>query len=377
MHMSFFISTFAQKLIIMRRILFAVLLLASWITFAQAGEIKEISVLYPSIDQNGDSLMLSGKICVPTKNKAKGIILIPHYTITSNAQAPSNKPTGEAQFFQDDYVLVMPDYLGYGHTKHLEHPYLAGELTAHNCVDMLLSLPSALDTLHLGISYDTLYIVGYSQGGASAVWTLKLLEEQYADRFHVVACYAGGGPYDVVAAYDLALEQKKVFMPIVVPMMVVGTDAAYNLHLDRESFFTPATQKIYTKYVANKEYSTSQLFFKFTNHRLSYWMSALAMDPSQPETKRLYEGFKRSSLVRYPINEKVADREIICPNWIPKAELYIFHSKNDNVVTVRCAEHLHRCLPDLPNITFDIKNYGSHTQASSAFFSRVRKMLKK
>ena len=268
----------------------------------------------------------------------------------------------------------MPDYIGYGVTEKMEHPYLAGELTAHNCIDMLFGVEPILDSI--GIPVDSLYIVGYSQGGASAVWTLKVLEEEYADRFHVIACYAGGGPYDVAVTYDDALEKKKVFMPLVVPMLVMGTDVAYDLRLNREKFFTPAMQKIYERYVLNKEYSTTQLFFKFTNHRISHWMTKFAMDPSQPEVQQLYAGFKLSSLVRYPLNEKVNDQEIICPNWIPKAQLYIFHSTKDNIVTIHCAEHLRKCLPDQPNIIFDLGNYGSHTKASMKFFPIVKQMMK-
>ena len=69
--------------------------------------------------------------------------------------------------------------------------------------------------------------------------------------------------------------------------------------------------------------------------------------------------------------------EIICPEWRPKAQLYVFHSTKDNVVTIRCAEHLRRCLTDLPNITYDFGNYGSHTKASAKFFKNVVEMINK
>ena len=354
----------------MRRLSFLLLLLATSLT-SLAGNTERV-LLYPSIDQHGDSLMLSGKLSIPT-NRPKGVILIPHYTITSKHQAPSVKMTDEAPYFKDDYVLVMPDYIGYGVTENMEHPYLAGELTAHNCIDMLIGAKPILDSMN--IPMDSLYIVGYSQGGASALWALKVLEEKFADRFSVIACYAGGGPYDVAVTYDDAIQRKKVFMPVVIPMLIVGTDVAYDLHLDREKFFTPAMLKIYRDYLSNKEYSTTQLFFKVANHRLSHWMTKEAMDPTNAEVLPMYEGLKRSSLVRYPLNEKVPDRQIICPEWRPKAKLYIFHSSKDNVVTIHCAEHLQRCLQDMPNITYDFGNYGSHIKASGRFFKKVKAMM--
>lgn len=354
----------------MRRFYFLLFLLTAGL-YAMAANTEHV-VLYESIDQHGAPITLSGKLSVPT-NPVKGVMLIPHYTISSKYQAPSIKMTGEAGYFKDDYVLIMPDYIGYGITVEKEHPYLAGELTAHNCIDMLFGVQPILDSM--GISMDSLYIVGYSQGGASAVWTLKVMEEEYADQFTVKACYAGGGPYDVAVTYDDALEKKKVFMPLVVPMLLTGTDVAYDLRIEREKFFTPAMLKIYRKYVQNKEYNNTQLFFKFTNHRLSHWLTPYAMDMSEPEVQQLYSGFILSSLVRYPLNDKVMNQEIVCPDWKPKAQLYIFHSTKDNIVTVHCAEHLRKCLPEQDNIVFDIDNYGSHTKASGRFFKKVVQLM--
>ena len=86
--------------------------------------VLERVVLYPSHDQYGDTLTLSGKLCVPQDRKPKGIILLPHWTISDAEEAPSHKVTGEAKYFIKDYVLVMPDYIGYGVTGNRMHPYL-------------------------------------------------------------------------------------------------------------------------------------------------------------------------------------------------------------------------------------------------------------
>lgn len=326
---------------------------------------RKTVLLYPSVDQHGDSLTLSGLVSVPTSKPAKGIILVPHYTILANDETPSNKPTYEARFYQDEYVLLMPDYIGYGVTRDRVHPYLAGELTARNCVDMVLGAQPMLDSMQLGIPLDSIYIVGYSQGGFSALWTLRVIEESYADRIHVLGCFTGAGPYDVAVTYDESLARKKIKMPALVPLMIIGIDEAYDLHLDRSAIMTPAAEKIYREYIATKDYSVLQVYLKTGNHCLRRWLTAAGMDKSHPETQRLYEGLLRSSIVG----------ENSCPPWTPKAPLYIFHSTNDDVVTVRCARHLQRCFADLPNVTFDIDKYGHHISASRVFNERVREML--
>ena len=341
------------------------LLLALSLATMAAPEVQKHVLHYPSIDQRGDSLMLSGMVTIPTDRPAKGIILIPHYTLQADKEAPSNQLIYDAKFYKEDFVLLMPDYIGYGITRDSVHPYLAGELTARNCIDMVLAAQAMLDTLQLGLPLDSIYIAGYSQGGFSALWTLRVIEESFADRIHVKGCFVGAGPYDVAVTYDETLTKKKIMMPALVPMMVIGTDVAYNLHLDRSEILTPAAEKLYQRYIANKDYTILQIYFKTPNHRLDHWLTDAGMDKTQPETQRMYEGLKRSSIVG----------DSICPSWTPKAPLYVFHSTQDEVVTIRCAEHLQRCFPNLPNITYDFGKYGNHIPASRIFHKRVREML--
>ena len=167
LHISKKSSTFALAKV--KRIFFIVLLLVCWTIGSAKERVLERVVLYPSRDQYGDTLTLSGKLCVPQDRKPKGIILLPHWTICDAEEAPSRKVTGEAKYFIKDYVLVMPDYIGYGVSGERMHPYLHGELTARNTVDMLLHCQPILDSMALEIATDSIFIVGYSQGGATAL----------------------------------------------------------------------------------------------------------------------------------------------------------------------------------------------------------------
>ena len=365
----------------MRRWIFIVLLLAGWIGVAAKNAPKaanQESVLervihYPSVDQNGEALVLSGKLCVPTDKKPRGIILLPHYTITANKEAPSNKLTNEAAFYKRDFVLVMPDYLGYGLSGDRVHPYLCGEITARNTVDMMLYCRSILDSMSLGLSVDSIYIVGYSQGGASALWTLKLLEEAYAGRIHVKQCFVGGAPVDVANTYDEAVKSNFVPAPALIPMLVYGTIKGYGLDLKPEDILTRAMQKYYRKYISTKQYGVMELFYKMPNHTTSHWLTTQAMDKSMPVGKRLYEGLLRSSMVHFDISGVSTDS--ICPDWKPQTPTYVFHSINDNVVPFQSAEHLQRCLGNLQNIIWDFKKYGGHMHSAKIFHRKVYKRL--
>lgn len=367
----------------MKRLLSILLCVAA--ALSVSARVTEQVLYYTSTDQHGDTLTLSGKVSVP--EQPQGIILMPHYTIAANEEIPSMCTSPEAKYLRNDYVLVMPDYIGYGASRNRVHPYLRGDLTARNCVDMLFASWPVMDKMGVTLPKDSIYLVGFSQGGATVLWILKLLEEQYADRIHVKYCFAGSGPYDVAATYDNAVKLNTVGLPIVIPMLVMGTSEAYDLNLQREQFFTEEMNRHYDDYVTSKERTITYSFFRTLNHHVDKWLTAYGADKTQPETRRMYEGFLRSSLVHYPIDNSPVGQEVICPGtgytsnnmvgtWRPKAPVYVFHSYDDRIVTVINAQHLQRCWSDLSNVTFEYGHFGSHIGSLMHYYPRVQKQLK-
>ena len=343
--------------------------------YGRVNSFVEQEVRYLSVGPRGEAITLSGKVSVPMNKQPKGLILFEHYTICANSEAPSQGWTGDAKYLRDDYILVMPDYIGFGASKDRVSPYLDGALTARNSVDMLLAAQPVIEHLRAGVYSDSIYVVGYSQGGAAALWTLKLLEEQYADKFFVKACYAGSGPYDVATTYDLAVSSNKIYLPLTIPLLVLGTSEAYDLGLERKDFFTPAMDKYYDELMVPKTNTVMTIALRVPIYRLNYWMTAAGCDKNQVATQKLYRGLMRSSLVHYPIDENPLFQDTICTPWRPKAPTYIFHSTKDDIVPFNNALHLRRCWSDAPNITYDFGYYGNHFGAIFIFFSKVRKQL--
>ena len=333
-------------------------------------------VNYPSVDQFGSRLTLSGKMTIPADKMPKGMMLIPHGTYTADYEVPSNKPMYEEKLFGEDYVLVMPDYMGYGITRDSVHPYLCGELTAQHCVDMLLAVKNILDSMHVTLESDSITIVGYSQGGAVALWTLKMLEEHYTDRLPVKACYAGSGPYDVASEFDVCVRKNRTMMPITVPMLVLGTNVGYNLQLNPKDYFTRATERVVQQVIVTKNVGCVDVWFRTPDHRLSHWLTKKGRDKSQPATERVYRGLLRSSLVHYPIDKHPISQDVICPEWRPKAKTYIFYSTNDDVVDFQNAEHLKRCWGEPENVTYDFGKFGGHLKSYKLFAKNIYYQLK-
>lgn len=356
----------------MRRSIAIISLLIA-LCFTVSAEVLQRPVTYRSVDRHGDSLTVSGLIMVPQDTTPKGIILLPHFTIFTNDHAPSNRPTHDAVALSDRYVILQPDYVGYGVTVDSVHPYLHGELAARNTLDLYLQMLPVLDSLAPGLPLDSIYIVGYSQGAASALWTLRLIEQHYAHQIHVIHCFVGDGPYDVAATYDECLLHKRFAMPMLIPLLVMGTSAAYDLDLQQDYFFRPPMKRAYAKWLEPKCHDPFKIYFRMLNHRLSHWLTPQALDKSLPQTQRLYAGLLQSSMVHFPIIE--GDTDTVIPSWTPVTPMYIFHSTNDDIVSLRCSQHLQRCFGSLPHISWDFDEYGTHMQASRVFVGKVKSML--
>lgn len=351
---------------------------------AQKGPIAAIPCQYRSTDQHGEEVWLSGKVYVPKNEQAKGIILLPHYTVAANKEVPSECNPIEARLAKKGYAVVMPDYLGYGATSVWAdtifseppftepqaprvHPYLDAKLTARNSVDMLLAAKEYIRNMGVKLENDSLIIVGFSQGAAAAIASLRLLEEEYPE-VAIKKCYAGSGPYDVCATYDDAVRRNRLGMAVVVPMLVMGTSEAYDLHLRPEDFFTPYMLARYEQIVYIKNKGLVEWAFSMPSHKLSKYMTKEGMDKKQPETARMYDGFKRSSIV-YTEGDT-----LVRPDWKPSTPIYLFHSTNDDIVCFDCAVHLHTFLAAQGcEVTTQFGRYGGHL--SSLF--RYMRILKK
>lgn len=345
----------------MRHILFTVL------TMLLAVDLQATShvVTYYSTDQHGDKVLLSGKVsypdwCIGVENAAP-VIFGFHGTQFANKDVPSGNDKEEFKSLGTDKIYIMPDYLGYGVSSARMHPYMFDELTARNSIDMLPAAFALLDSL--GIRHtDSLTIVGFSQGAAVGLWSLTILEKEYAEKFPVRKAFLGGGSYDVLASCNVNLSKKKVDLPALMPYLIMGMSEAYDLGFKLEDFFRPCLTKNYEKWFLSKEYSLKELFFVMANHRVDHWTTPVVRDDADPRMKTLREAMKRASIVNQPL-EPI------------RAQLYLFHSTNDGVVPFVNAEHLMKTLPMTENIVTDFQAYGNHMKASTIFYKKVKEML--
>ncbi|NRR29234.1 prolyl oligopeptidase family serine peptidase [Oxalobacteraceae bacterium] len=106
-----------------------------------------------------------------------------------------------AMFVAQGFIVVAPDYAGYGASTLPYHPYLNAEQQAGDMVDALRAARASY--ARLGVRASTqLFITGYSQGGFVALATQRAIQTHHGNEFKVTAAAGLSGPYALLQMAD-------------------------------------------------------------------------------------------------------------------------------------------------------------------------------
>ena len=310
-------------------------------------------VAYWSTDPQGDSLLVSGRVYLPKRRDLNGIVIANHYTICSDAEAPSNTIAMESVLTMKGYAVIMPDYVGYGLSRDEVHPYLHWRSAAQTAVDLLNCMPELLD--YYGYSYPIDVVVsGYSQGGAVALGVTRMLEE-LDSTWIVHKLYAGAGPYDPAGTYLYSMERDEMGIPAALPMIVMGLSDAYDMEVELEDFFLEPLLSNYEDWILSKEYTVSEINRLMGSTIMSELMTEDALRLDSPQADMLYKLLLRNSNVGYDL----------------QSPAYFLHSLDDEVVPMLNTINLQEQMPDESGKTYDYNHYGSHMAASVPFMQYI------
>jgi pimeloyl-ACP methyl ester carboxylesterase len=160
------------------------------------------SVKYNTTFQ-GEDIVASGLVVIPDAVGSYPVLSFQNGTNTVYSNAPSVNPLYTLYqmiecIASEGYVLVIPDYIGFGASKDIFHPYLHKESTVKSIVDMLYAVKEFDQDVAKDATFlNEYYLLGYSQGGWSTLALLDALENDYSSDFTVKGCCCGAGPYDI------------------------------------------------------------------------------------------------------------------------------------------------------------------------------------
>jgi len=157
---------------------------------------------------NGDNIIASGLVSIPATPGEYPVLSFQNGTNTKNSNCPSNNPLSiDYQFVEFiasmGFVVIIPDYPGFGNSSEIPHPYLIAEPTIQSITDMFRAVSEAGDARFPGVkTKNEYYLLGYSQGGWATMTLHKALEVGYSPEFNLKSSVCGAGPYDM---YNLFL----------------------------------------------------------------------------------------------------------------------------------------------------------------------------
>ena len=158
---------------------------------------------------NGEEIEASGLVSIPDKGGEYPVMSFQHGTITLNSGAPSENPAGADNQLVEymasmGFLMMLPDYPGFGESDMILHPYLIREPTVQSVIDMFRALKEICPSEFPGITiHDKYYLLGYSQGGWATLALHKAMELDFSDEFTLAGSACGAGPYNL---YNLFLE---------------------------------------------------------------------------------------------------------------------------------------------------------------------------
>lgn len=340
-------------------------ILQQLLDYGNQSVVTQIVGSYPSIDPEGNGVTLSGKVILPKGRRPKRLILVSHYTVGSNAEAPSNCFSLEGVLAKLGYGLIIPDYLGYGITADRVHPYLVMLQTAFSVTDMYFAVRDWLKAVGMEPEEEPIYLMGYSQGGAVTMAVEYLIEMIYSDPnasyyIPIHRVFAGGGPYDIKATYERFVNTDTTGYPIAVPLVLQGMIVGNNLNMQMSDLMQPWLCEHMDDWVNSKRYTTSQINTLIGTHVTHELLTEEAMNQKSDKIAELYKA--------------MTDNSIISHNWQPQSSVYVLHSMDDETVPYTNATNAKSKWRDA-NITYNFGHYGSHIKTALRFIYSVQTLI--
>ena len=283
-------------------------------------DIEIYKVVY-NTSYDGSTITASGLIAIPKTTEQVGMLSFHHGTITNRDDAPSNFSSNDfnsisyAAMASVGFIGVIPDYLGFGSSSSILHPYYVEDLTASSILDMLKAAAEFAQQKNLQFN-GKLFLAGYSEGGYATMAAHKAIESDGLDGFNLIASFPGAG------AYDLSGMQEHIFslQDYNDPHYLAYMARAYQIEYDEDDLLTDFFKEPYASRIPGL--FDGQKGADEINAQLTSKVSDLIQEDmlnninTNPEYDYLENAFAENSLT----------------DWSPKVQMFMYHGLSDATV---------------------------------------------
>ncbi|WP_245328382.1 alpha/beta hydrolase family protein [Hymenobacter aquaticus] len=277
--------------------------------------IRVYRLTYTTRNTDGKNIIASGALLVPTVGgQPLPLLSYQHGTIRPDdeSRAPSYySPNSEVYsavsvLASTGYMVAAPDYIGYGASKNLPHPYEHAASLASASLDMLRAAREFGAKEQVAVGKKN-FLLGYSEGGFATLALHKLMEEQASSEFTVTASAPGAGAYHKSAFADYILKSDQ-------PLSFLST---YVWVLD----------------TYNRVYGINRPITYYVNQPWAAQLQTNLYGEVPSQAKELFTPtFRQGILDKTDAQLLAAFRDNDIHDWQPKAPLALFHGTADDYV---------------------------------------------
>ena len=283
-------------------------------------DVEVVNLTYNTMLESGDIVAASGIVVLPLdKAGVSPLLSYQHTTVFHDGAVPSNDHVRDMTPIltaSAGFVTVAPDYIGYGASNALTHPYIQSVPSANSVIDLIRAARIYLEQRNVGLN-DQLFLAGYSEGGYVSMAAHQHMETLFPEEFPITASVIGAGPYDVRSTVDaMLLNTARINSPAYFGFIVHAYDRYYELdNLTLRAIASPHHMTVDEYYDGN---STSSAI-----------NSLLPRDPDELFNSYFlsdYAGITGELSLKYQLDKNNVY------NWAPKAPISLYHGQNDETV---------------------------------------------
>ena len=287
-------------------------------------EVSAYKLTYNTVNLDQSPIVASGLVLLPNNLDSLSLLAFQHGTILTQEEAPSSyKAAGNMEAYlagtlgaslEKGYMVVMADYLGFGETKNMLHPYQHRASLASVNLDMLRAAKEFSATLDQPLRKGVI-LAGYSEGGYASMALHQAIEETASSEFTVASTLAGAGAYDMVSTAKWIVSQDRNLpdkASTFYTWVLLTFNEMYGINMPLADMLTPANAQKVGQALAAGNPLTAEL----------------SDNPSELFTLQFIQGIATETNAHFI--QALSDNNVY--DWTPKAPVMLFHAPGDDIV---------------------------------------------
>jgi len=269
-------------------------------------------------DYLGQEIIASGLVTFPNTDLAVPMMSFQHGTMIKHSDAPTvdqSAYTFLSSVASAGYIFLIPDFIGFGSSSDLLHPYYHKDLTASSIVDMLKAAKEL--AIQEGYNFDgNVFLSGYSEGGYATMATHKSLEENPVTGLNLIASAPSSGGYDIKGMQEYFFGLTTYHQPFYIAYVAMSYQSIYGWNGFSSLFFQePYASKIPTLFDGT-----------ISGGAINTQLTDVVADLLQPDALANIDTDIKYSEVVTAFEENSLDE------WVPTKTMYMYHGTQDVTV---------------------------------------------